>query len=173
MYSTIKSKIVYQNKWIRVYENLVKGKNGNTAKFSTISFNEFVEIVPIFGDGSILMIKNYRYAIGKKILELPAGFIDKDEPHSKSARRELLEETGYSCKSLRKVGWYYYNPARSKQKVHVFVAKGLKLTSKQRLGDFEYISLVKLSKEQIVQKMRMGEIKNSSVISALVLAGLR
>ena len=171
MYHTVSSKLVYQSKWLKLYEDLVENRRGGISKFNRITFHNFVEIVPILNDGSILMIKIYRYGAKKDLLELPAGYIEDNETPMKSAKRELLEETGYSCRSMKAKGWYYYIPSRSKQKVYVFVARGLKLISSLQLDEFENISVVKLSKKQIQRKMRSGQIKNSSVIAALMLAG--
>ncbi len=171
MIFTVKSKLVYGNKWVKLYEDLVKNKDGKLASFIRLGFHDVVEVVPIFGDDSVLMVKNYRHGVHQIILELPAGYVEKNETLASSARRELLEETGYSCINLKKMGWYYNMPSRSKQKINVFVARGLKLTAGQNLDDFEDISVIRLSKHQVKKKIKNGEIRNSSVIAALRLAG--
>lgn len=155
-----------------VYEDLVEGKNGRVAKFNRVKTNDFVEVIPILKDGSLLMVKNYRYGIKSDILELPAGHIEKNERPAKCAKRELLEETGYTCKKLIPKGWVYVWPARSHQKIYVFVAKCLELTSDQKLDDFEFAKVTKLHRNQVARKMRNGQIKNPYSIAALMLAGL-
>lgn len=168
----VKSKIAYQSKWIKVYEDQVKDKDGNKNIFNRISVCDGVEIVPFLDDGSVIMVNHYRYGAGKYVLELPAGRIERGEPLVSSAKRELVEETGYSCRQMKKIGWYYYLPSRSKQKTHVFVAKGLHFNSKQKLDDLEHIKLVQLSRNQVIQKMRTGQIKNAGTVTSLLLAGL-
>ncbi|MGI0073098.1 MAG: NUDIX hydrolase [Nitrosotalea sp.] len=173
MFSTKKTKRVYRSKWLTVYEDLVQGKNGKLDTFNRIRSHDFVEIVPILKDGSVLMVKNFRYGARAEILELPAGHIEKNEKPRTCAKRELLEETGYTCSSLISKGWLYSWPARSNQKAYVFVARGLEPTFNQSLDDFEYIKIAKVPRNQVARKMRNGQIKNPYAIAALTLAGLR
>ena len=168
----IKSKIVYRDKWVKLHQDFIHDKNGKTVNYTRITTRDFVEIVPVFADGSVLMLQNYRYGIDKNILELPAGHVEKNESPLKTARRELLEETGYSCGKLHSLGWYYYMPTRSNQKVYAFLATDLKLTTRQKLDSLEYIAINKLPRKTVSMKMRTGKIKNASVITALLLAGM-
>lgn len=167
MFSTKSSKVVYKNKWLELYEDVVNYK-GKSEIFNKIKTRDVAVVLPIFSDGSLLMIENYRYPIRKKLLEIPGGFIEKNEKPPLAAKRELIEETGYSCKNLKNKGWFYCWPARSTQKIHVFVAKDLILTTKQALEDFEYSKIRKLSKKQVTKELSRS-IQSGITLSALLL----
>ena len=64
-------------------------------------------VIPLFKDGSLLMVENYRHGVGTDLLELPGGFINENEVPLGSARRESIEETGYTCNKVEVVNWYH------------------------------------------------------------------
>jgi ADP-ribose pyrophosphatase len=174
------SRIVYKSKWLEVYEDLLsvneiekKGKkNGdytnNIKLFNKIKTkNDGATIVPVFSDGSLLMIESYRRGVDAVILELPGGLVENNEKPIETARKELLQETGYSCEILESKGWFYTWPSRSNQKVHVFIAKGLDKVSKQKLDATENIKLKIISKDEISLKLKNQEIRSAETISAL------
>jgi ADP-ribose pyrophosphatase len=174
------SRIVYKSKWLEVYEDLLsvneiekKGKKNSDYTNYTKLFNKIktkndgATIVPVFSDGSLLMIESYRRGVDVVILELPGGLIDNNEKPFETARKELLQETGYSCETLESKGWFYTWPSRSNQKVHVFIAKGLEKVSKQNLDATENIKLKIISKDEIMLKLKNQEIRSAETISAL------
>jgi ADP-ribose pyrophosphatase len=171
MYTVKRSNPVYKNQWIAVYEDLVNNaKKGTTATFNRIIVQDAVIIVPIFADGSLLMVESYRHGIRTNILELPGGLINEKEEEvpDDAAKRELLEETGYASDTLEFNNWFYTWPGRATQKNFVFVAKGLNKIAKQNLEDFEYAKVYVISREQIIQEIKSGKIKSAITISALL-----
>jgi ADP-ribose pyrophosphatase len=82
------------------------------------------------------MVENYRHGVGANLLELPEGFIDKNEDPSKAAERELLEETGYMCDILEYLNWFYTWPGKTIQRNFVYITKGLKENSKQKSTEY-------------------------------------
>jgi ADP-ribose pyrophosphatase len=171
MHVTKRSKLIYKSKWLNIYEDFVYKNNGKTARFSRFEIPDIVIIVPIFKDGSVLMLKSFRHGVGKMIFDLPGGFVENNESFLTSAKRELLEETGYTCSSLKEKGWFYSTPSRSKQKFHVFIARGLKRVTSQKLDEFEYIRLVKITEKQLVKKLKDGKINHGHVLASLMLTG--
>jgi ADP-ribose pyrophosphatase len=123
--------------------------------------------VPVFPDGSILMIESYRHGVNTVILELPGGLISKKEQPNQAAIKELREETGYECKTLESKGWYYVWPSKANQKNFVFLAKQLKKVAGQRLEDTESAKIQIVSKEEIMRKLRNREIRSAETIAAL------
>ena len=120
------------------------------------------------------MLENYRHGVGTKLLELPGGLIrgiegqERQRP-SDAAKRELLEETGYTCDTLQYINWFYTWPGRATQRNFVFIAKGLeKIQLKQRLEEFEYIKISKVNREQVMQELNNGRIKSAVTVSALL-----
>jgi ADP-ribose pyrophosphatase YjhB (NUDIX family) len=192
MYNVEKSNLVYKSPWLQVYEDSVSYKDNNNTSHSIKIFNRIkvedtVIIIPIFEDGSLLMVEGYRHGAGDKLLELPGGFIEENEEPSQAAKRELFEETKHSSDSLEFINWFYTWPGRTSQKNYVFVAKGLK--NKQDFfqgnnnnnndiqaddddndNDERDIKIHKLSREQITAELKNGRrIKSSPILSALFL----
>ena len=149
--------------------------------FNRIKVDDTVIIIPIFEDGSLLMVEGYRHGAGENLLELPGGFIEENEEPSQAAKRELFEETKYNCDSLELMNWFYTWPGRTSQKNYVFVAKGLKNNNDLLLGndynndiqsndDERDIKIHKLPRGQIIAELKNGRrIKSSPTISALFL----
>lgn len=167
MFERINSKVVYKSSWIEVYEDLLKIKDSNTEMFNRIKVRDVVTVVPLFGDDLLLMVETYRHGAGMTFLELPGGFIEDDEEPSETARRELLEETGYTAESLEYRNWFYTWPSRCTQRTYVFLAKGLRMASEQYQKDFGYIKIHKVSRERIMHELKEGLVKSAVTISAL------
>jgi 8-oxo-dGTP pyrophosphatase MutT (NUDIX family) len=188
MYNTQKSNLVYKSPWLQVYEDSVSYKDNNNSHsikiFNRIKVDDTVIIIPIFEDGSLLMVEGYRHGAGDNLLEFPGGFIEENEEPSEAAKRELFEETKHRSDSLEFINWFYTWPGRTSQKNYVFMAKGLKNKQDFFQGnnnnnndiqaddddDERDIKLHKLSREQITAELKNGRrIKSSPTISALFL----
>ena len=165
----IASNIVYKSKWMKVYEDCVKSKKDDKSHiFNRITMNHNVGVIPVFPDGSLLMIENYRHGVDAILLELPGGLIEKDEAPSETARRELFEETGYICNVLEPAGWIYTWPAKVNQKIYIFLAKFLEKRSEQNLDRFESAKVYILSRKEVLEEIKNGNIKSAETISVLV-----
>lgn len=155
-----------------VYEDWVSKEDGNTiGMFNRIEVHDAVIIVPIFDDMSLLMIENHRHGADTNLLELPGGFINKNEAALGAARRELLEETGYTCKNVKLINWFYTWPGRTAQRNFVVVARGLKeKIRKMPVEDFESIQVHKISEKKIRAELKRetGSLKSAVTISALL-----
>jgi ADP-ribose pyrophosphatase len=193
MYNVEKSNLVYKSPWLQVYEdsvsykdnsnNIISSSSHSIKIFNRIKVDDTVIIIPLFEDGSLLMVEGYRHGAGENLLELPGGFIEENEEPSQAAKRELFEETKHSCNSLELMNWFYTWPGRTSQKNYVFVAKGLKNNNDLLLGndnnndiqsddydDERDIKIHKLPREQITAELKNGRrIKSSPTISALFL----
>jgi ADP-ribose pyrophosphatase len=168
MYTVTSSKIAYRSLWMVVFEDQVKKSDGMIGMFNRVDVRNSSIIIPLFKDGSILMVENYRHGARANLLELPGGLIDADEEPQVAAKRELLEETGYQCNTIKYINWTYTWPGRTTQKNFVFLAKGLKRIRKPNLEEFEYSKIRKLAREAVIQEIRSGNIKSSISISAIL-----
>jgi ADP-ribose pyrophosphatase len=131
-----------------------------------------VVILPILQDGSWVMIRNVRPAVGTELVELPAGTLEPAESPMEGARRELEEETGYRASELERVHAFYSCPGVSNERMHGFVARGLTRT-RQSLAPGEQIRVEAMSAEQVIRMLSAGLIEDGKTIALLGLYLLR
>ena len=115
------SKTVY----LELFQDTVRTTNGRTLRYTHYSSSDVVVVVPFLDASRIVMIQQYRYPLGKVLLEFPAGHVEKNESPLATAMRELQEETGYRAKKVEHVYDYHPSVSKSRQTVHVFRATGL------------------------------------------------
>lgn len=100
-------------------------------------------------DNEVLMVRQYRHAIGETLIELPGGFVDANETPEDAISRELTEETGYQFAEIIPVGKIAANPGVLNNFTYFFIAKGGKLTTKQKLDEHEFLSVEKISLDDL------------------------
>ena len=181
------SRLAYKSEWLEVYEDLLSidaqpdkrgekinlhqrhDKNTNNVKlFNKIKLkSDNATILPVFSGDSLLMIEIYRRGIDKFLLDLPSGLIENNEKPHETAKRELLQETGYSCRTLKHMGWFYTWPSKSNQKSYLFLAKVLKRGSSQSLDAIENIDTKIVAKDELMLKLINPEIKSAGAVSAI------
>lgn len=127
-----------------------------------------VIVLPVTTDREALFIRQYRYTIGKTVIELPAGLIDPGEAPDVAAARELQEETGYQAGDLRFLGAAYVSPGYTQEMSHFYVAVGCKLADQEPEPD-ELIELVHVPVDDLSELLRPGEspIENAQALLAL------
>jgi ADP-ribose pyrophosphatase len=123
-------------------------------------------IIPLLEDKRVLLVRQYRYAIGKELLEIPAGTCDEGETPEDCATRELQEETGFTCDDMEKVLECYVAPGYSTEKIHFYLARRLRRTQQDPDED-ERISVEPVSIPEALAKIRNGEICDGKSICAL------
>jgi 8-oxo-dGTP pyrophosphatase MutT (NUDIX family) len=119
-------------------------------------------VLPLTDTGEVVMIRQYRHPLGETLLEIPGGFIDKGEDPSESARRELLEETGYAFDEIIHLGKIAANPGVLDNYTHLFLAKGGRRVQRQHLDANEDIEIVLVPLEQLVGMLQRGRTNGTS-----------
>jgi len=128
-----------------------------------------VVIVPVLDDGRVLLIRQFRYAVGDVLWELPAGTLDRAaESPEACAHRELEEETGYRADRVIPLGAFFTAPGFTDERMYAFRAEGLRPTA-QRLDSDELIEVCPLPWSAIEEKVRAGEIRDGKTLAALYL----
>ena len=164
-------KIVSQNKIhsgqfsVRIDEYIFNNKK---IKKELVEHSPSVGIIPIIND-QILLITQYRHAIGKTLLEIPAGKIEKNEEIEVAAKRELYEETGYVGKFFHLFNWYLV-PGYGTEIISIFIATDLKMKSNcHGHDDDENIKIKRLKLKTAFKKCITGDIVDCKTIAALLL----
>ena len=141
-------------------------------KREIISHKGSAVIVPVFADQTVALVKQYRHAAEKYLLEIPAGSLDGDETPETGARRELEEEIGVTAGKIEKLTEFYVSPGFLTEKMHVFLATDLTETQ-QNLEADELIEIEKLTFSQAFEKIKNGGIEDAKTIVGLILAGAK
>jgi 8-oxo-dGTP pyrophosphatase MutT (NUDIX family) len=124
-------------------------------------FSDWVNVLPVTTDGKIVLVKQYRYGLGVWSIEVPGGIMDPHETNpEEAAKRELLEETGYSCGSIEQVAIVATNPATQNNRLYCYLATGCELTD-PTFDENEEIELLLVAMEELKAMLRNNEIIQS------------
>lgn len=160
-------KLAYQGAILKVYQDEVE-VNGHRATWDYIHHNGGAAVVPVMKDGKILMVRQYRNALERDTLEIPAGAFDTTtESGEICVARELEEETGYRPGSVERLITVRSMVAFCNEKVEIYVAKDL-IPSEQHLDAEESIELETFTIEELEEKIFQGEIQDSKTVAALM-----
>lgn len=160
------SDYVFEGKLINVRVDTVEVPGSGNREREIVEHPGAVAILPVLEDGRIVLVRQFRPAVGQELLEVPAGTMEGDEAPEDTARRELTEETGYSGGSLRKLVQFFVSPGWCNEELSVYVAEGLSSGS-QSLEDDERIEIVPVRKEDIPRLIETGDIGDAKTMVAL------
>lgn len=165
---TKSSDMRFDGKLIKVTYDVAE-VNGKEAWREVVHHPGATAIVAIDDKGRIVMERQYRYALGRALLEIPAGKLDPNESPLACAKRELAEETGYRAQEWTSLGVIATSPGFCDEMLHLYVAKNLSLGETHWDPD-EYVELEYYTLDQILEAIRKEEIKDSKSLAALMLA---
>lgn len=164
----IKRELAYKGTVLDVYCDTMEFENGNTAKWDFIHHDGAAAVVPVTEDGKILMVRQYRNALERYTLEIPAGKLDDPkEAGIVCASRELEEETGYRSDHLEWMITLRTTVAFCNERIEIFAAHDL-ISSRQNLDEEEYIDVESYTLEELKEKIFAGEIEDSKTVAALL-----
>lgn len=164
----VKRELAYHGTVVDVYKDYMEFENGGTEEWDYIHHNGAAAVIPVMEDGRILMVTQYRNALDRYTLEIPAGKLDTpEEPGIECAARELEEETGYKSECLEPLLTIRTTVALCNERIEIFAARNLK-PSKQKLDEGEYVTVKAFTLEQLKNKIYTGEIEDSKTICAIL-----
>ena len=161
----VQDELVYTGKICRVHRIGLQMDTGEVVSRDLIEFDGAAVVVPVLADGSVVLIRNERFAVGERLYEFPAGKIDGDEAPQTCAARELTEETGYTAGRLEKLGGFYSCPGAITEYLHAFVATELTVGD-QSLEEHERIEVELVQPGRIDDMIRTGLLHDAKSISA-------
>ncbi len=167
-FKRLNRELVYKGSIIDFYKDTVLVPNGNVVKWDFIGHNGAAAVVPVTDDGKILMVRQYRNALDRYTLEIPAGGLNgADEPGKTAAARELEEETGYRSENLEWLITIRTTVAFCNEKIDIYVARNL-IPSHQHLDEDEYINVEAYTVDELCEKIYAGEMEDSKTIAAIM-----
>lgn len=166
-------KNVYDSKFLKVYEDTVELPNGVVIDdYTVIQKPSIVMVVATTKQSKVITLQEYKYAAGESLRTLPAGHIKEDEKPEEAARRELMEETGFSGNDFEEIGTLYDYPTKDLHRVYVVRATNVEKTGQERHEATENLSYELTTTEDLKGQIAKGEWKASSAMAALTLSGL-
>ena len=165
---TINSQEIYDGSVLKLRKDKVILPDNKQSYREVIEHSGGVTILAINEDNKILMVKQYRKAVEKVLLELPAGKLDEGEEPAECAARELWEETGYKPAKVKKIFSFYTSPGYSNEKLHLYLAEDLKYEPGDGLDPGEFIEDAVLDPAEIINKIKKGLIVDGKTIAGLL-----
>ncbi|MDD4334901.1 MAG: NUDIX hydrolase [Desulfotomaculaceae bacterium] len=163
----ISSKTIYQGRIINLRVDEVSLPDGKSTNREVVEHAGAVAVVPLNEKGELLLVRQYRYAVGKNLLEVPAGKLNPGEDYASCAGRELTEETGYEAGNLKHLLSFYSTPGFTNEQIHLFLATDL-ILKKQNLDDDEFIDVETVSLKQALGMVLSGEICDAKSVAGIL-----
>ena len=162
----VSSRLVYDGKLLKVRSDIARLPDGGTAEREFIEHPGAVAVIALTDAGELVMERQYRYPLGRDMIEIPAGKIDPEEDPLATARRELKEETGYTAAEWRHVATIHIAIAYSNEHIEIYLAKGLRHEG-AKLDDEEFLEIFTLPLATALAWVREGKITDSKTVSGL------
>ena len=165
---TLRSETIYEGPVFDVRVDSIR-EEGKTHDRAIVVHPGSVVILPVFDDGTVALVRQYRHAAGKELLELAAGSLKKDEDPEKGAMRELEEEIGVKAEKLELLCSVYVSPGFLTEKMNIYRATDLTNVGQKLEGD-ENITVERYSFEELHEMIENGEIEDAKTIVGITLA---
>ena len=163
----LETKTLYQGKVFSVRQDRIAEPGGIEATRDIVVHRGSVVILPVFPDGGILLVRQYRHALGAFLWELVAGRLEAGESKSAGARRELIEETGYTAGRMQQILEIFPSPGFVTERMWIFAATGLRRGVAQPEAD-ERISARKFSLAALEKMIRGGSLHDGKSVAAIL-----
>ncbi|MFQ5780240.1 MAG: NUDIX hydrolase [Nitrospiria bacterium] len=164
----IRKRVVYQGRYLRAEEQIVRLPDGSEAIREIVSPPDAVGILPIDQEKKVTLVRQYRPAIRRITLEVPAGILEADEDPLETARRECIEETGLIPGRLDFLFSYYHSVGFSTGKIDLFLGQDLAPTTESHTDPGEFLEIVTLPFEELFTMGISGKIVDSKTLLALL-----
>lgn len=167
-WETLKDKKVYETPIFSLHEKTVMPNGENDpADFYVLKAPEWINVLPITPDREIVLVEQYRHGVDETTLEIPGGMVDPGESPEEAARRELLEETGFSSENWSYLGKVSSNPAILTNFTHIYLADECAETADQKTDGYEDIKKHVIPLDDFLEHVHKGDVHHSIVLAAV------
>lgn len=171
-WKTLASKYLFTDNWLTLRVDKCERPDGKIVEpYYVYEFPDWVTAVALTPDRKVILVRQYRQALGQTLLEIPGGCVDKtDVSYEAACARELLEETGYTFEHLEFLCNTSANPSTNNNLMHVYLATGCVKVTEQHLDEAEDIEVLLYSIEDVKQLLRENKLLQSMHVTALLYA---
>ena len=163
----VSGELVYDGTLLKVHRDVVKLPDGSAGTREYIRHPGAVAVLPLFDDGRILLERQFRYPHRREFIELPAGKLEPGEPHLETAKRELLEETGYTARDWKRLGVIHTAIAYTDEAIELFLAEKLS-QAVRKLDAGEFLETLIVPFAEAMQMIRDGRITDAKTVTGLL-----
>jgi ADP-ribose pyrophosphatase len=167
MERTVSSETLFKGRAVNLRADTVEVAGGRRTTREIVEHAVCVAIIAVDDRGNVLLVRQFRHAVERTLLEIPAGGIDSIEQPADCVRRELQEETGYFPGQVERLGGFYAAPGYCTEYLHLYLATDLK-PSRLIAEDTEEIEVVRVSPEEAIQRIATGDICDAKSIAGLL-----
>ena len=165
MEKTVESRVLFEGKIITVRLDKAELPNGRVASREVVEHPGGVAILPLFDDGTVSLVRQFRYPFQEVVAELPAGKLERGEDHRLAALRELSEEVGAAPDELTYLGCIYTSPGFSSEVLHMYLARGLR-QGECHPDEDEFLERERIPFQTLVERVMSGEITDGKTVAA-------
>jgi len=171
-WKTLSSEYLFKDLWFTVRKDVCEKPDGKiVSPYYVYEFPSWVSAVALTEDNKVVMVRQYRHAIGETIIEIPGGCVDDtDASFEVAVARELIEETGYEFSRYDYLGKISANPSTNNNWMHMFLATGGKKVAEQQLDHNEEIEVVLLSIDELKQLLNDNQIFQAMHVTTIMYA---
>lgn len=166
---TISSKEIFKGRLLHVFFDEVQLPDGSTSTREWIKHPGASVVLPVFDDGDVMLIRQFRYPMSQVFFEAPAGKIDSEENADSTAKRELQEEAGLLCQNFEYIGHLYPGIGYSDEIIHIYTAWDITLMKKE-VEDDEFVISKRLPFSKAVDMVHTGEISDGKTMVTVLRA---
>ena len=163
----LSSQEIFDGVAIHLFKDEILLPNGNKGVREVIRHPGAVCVLPFTDDGQVVFVNQFRYALNKVTLEVPAGKLEKGEDPFESGKRELEEETGCVAETYRDLGKFYPTPGYCGEIIHLYAAKDLTFT-KQNLDEDEFLNVERIPLDKAVEMVLNNELRDGKTQAAVL-----
>ncbi len=163
---TLSSRTIFEGRTVKLRIDTVRTADGRESTREVVEHSDCIAVIAVDENDNVLLERQYRKAIEKELLEIPAGGIDPGEDAEEAVRREMQEETGYLTQKVERLGGFYSTPGYCTEYLHLYLATEL-TPSQLYAEDTAGISLIRVPVSEIPELLTSGKIEDGKSIAGL------